>query len=313
MTKKAVNLWIDKDVYEEFKELVFQIHGRLYGVLSDEATKALELWIEVHKDLSKVKVQYKDVPKLNKRQLKLLELIYEFDQISTKELEEIISQNIGLDKRTIKKYTGFLEFNKFIVEKGNISGFKIYEVNKDKIFAYLTKNGVKVNNELTKVKNKEEEEEIVKNLQERIEKAIRLLNLFEEEISNLNFNDYYTKILIDYINKVRAVLGSAENTTTNVVSSSGTSDTTSTKAKVKTRQAQSKKSLHAEYDPVNDVWHLECPNCHEIFSTKLNIPFVKCDHCGFSYTIPERTYHMMKAHESEMKRKNCEVTAYVNV
>ena len=96
MAKEPI-IRVDKDVYEEFKELVFQIHGRLYGVLSDEATKALELWIEQHKDLRKVQAQYKEVPKLNKRQIKLLTFLYDFDEIQDTDIESFIRENIGID------------------------------------------------------------------------------------------------------------------------------------------------------------------------------------------------------------------------
>ena len=306
-TKKAVNLWIDRNVYEEFKELVFQIHGRLYGVLSDEATKALELWIEQHKDLRKVQAQYKDVPKLNKRQIKLLTFLYDFDEIQDTDIESFIRENIGIDKRTVKNYMDFLQRNEFITkdrelrQKNKVTVI-IYRVNRKKIQAYLLGNGVQLSNNIATNNTKEELanlKETLKNLQNRVETAFSLLNDLEEEVKT-NPNQ---KIILAYIAKIKAVLRGEEVERAKAIA----------QKPAKKLSRQSNKELRAEYDPIEDVWHLECPNCHELFLTKLNSSFVRCKHCGFSYTIPERVYHVMKAHESEMKRRNREVTAYVNV
>jgi|GEM_PF-4984379 len=193
MPKIHVNFKVDKEVYEEFKELVFQIYGRLYGVLGDEATKALKLWIEKHRGATDIEGEVK----VNKRQIKLLRFLYEFDEITNIDLEGWIRENIGIDKRTIRNYMEFLIKNELITKRFENKKITIYRVNKEKIGAILKRNGVDVQyNNSTNV---------YKDFERMFRELTSLLDALEEEAKNSEILP--SKLVLAYISKMKESLG----------------------------------------------------------------------------------------------------------
>ena len=47
MGKVRLSVWVDREIYNLFKEFVFKKHGKLHKVVGDEIGKALKLLMEL--------------------------------------------------------------------------------------------------------------------------------------------------------------------------------------------------------------------------------------------------------------------------
>jgi len=46
MGKVRLSVWVDREIYNLFKEFVFKKHGKLHGVFGLELTRAMELYLK---------------------------------------------------------------------------------------------------------------------------------------------------------------------------------------------------------------------------------------------------------------------------
>lgn len=107
--KIKTSLYIDKELWENFKELALKKYGKFHGSLTAEVEMALRSWLNAHTKAHKLDVKntVNPIPKVFvvydkvKSYLKKEGIIY---QTHVSKLYEAISVVRGNDKRTVRKW-----------------------------------------------------------------------------------------------------------------------------------------------------------------------------------------------------------------
>lgn len=131
--KVGVFLYIDKQLWQEFKKLAFMKHERLHGVLSFEVEEALRNWIALHlsqhtqnthkiNPMPKVHKAFLEVKNYLKKKYGML--MISGQHIARRHLVEAIMATRGTDPRTIRRWLKLFLESKLIK---HVSG-EIYEV-----------------------------------------------------------------------------------------------------------------------------------------------------------------------------------------
>jgi len=136
MTRKKISLFLEQDIWTEFKRLAFQKHENFHGALSRELEQALQTWIAQHTQnhtrqlvINKVNPQPKIFEVFNEIKVCLMKkygyaALVPGQQMPKVHLRDAIMAVRGLDYRTVNKWMGLLTKYKLIKW---ISG-EIYEV-----------------------------------------------------------------------------------------------------------------------------------------------------------------------------------------
>lgn len=153
--KKQLRAFIDADVYERFKQLVFEKYGSLY-YLGVELTNILRSYLDSHREsthahesehtfgqIIRCSVDYKK--ESIKRGSKFVELLLWLlknypNEVLYSDLENYVKAHIGADKRTIKKYLHELLINcGFVKIRTRIKNSENYilQTNANKILEFL--------------------------------------------------------------------------------------------------------------------------------------------------------------------------------
>jgi len=142
---QKVRIWayVDSDIWEAFKNYVFQKYGTLHSYLGDELSRAIDEYLKSSRPAHTQALEH-ILSKPNKRHLQLLMWLLKTHPYETlySEIRQYIIDNFGTDQRTVKKYlhdflisSGFVEIKKSL--RGNAE--HILGVNAEKIYEYLTK------------------------------------------------------------------------------------------------------------------------------------------------------------------------------
>ncbi len=119
---------IDDEVWKKFKEAVIEEHGKLNGVLGEELTKAMELYLEAqsgegythtHRKTKDKNEMYRNGGKPSNKGMMTLEeiksttshlvdAVYNGGEVSVDAFKRIIREYAGLDTRTVNKYQKIL-------------------------------------------------------------------------------------------------------------------------------------------------------------------------------------------------------------
>jgi len=140
--KVLAAVYLDKDLWEEFRRLVFTKHESFRGALSYEVEQALRNWLALHRsppggreiqrNFSKVSSKVDPTPKV----LRAFEQVKEYlakrfncpvvegSQVSRDHLIEAIANTRGTDPKTINKWFNLFERHKLVK---HVAG-KVYEV-----------------------------------------------------------------------------------------------------------------------------------------------------------------------------------------
>jgi hypothetical protein len=122
---------IDRSLWEQFKNVVVQQHGKLWGVLADELEKAIKLYLEdVSKQAHTHNFSGKAVKEADKVRDEILKRVQPGGSLPRNMLENMVRQTCGVvDKRSINNRiavlvaTGFLEHNWEVSMEGKV--FKV--------------------------------------------------------------------------------------------------------------------------------------------------------------------------------------------
>jgi len=112
--KQQFNIYINKELVEEFKKFIAKKYGKYEkGLISFEVEQALRAWIGLHtQNTQSFSPKINPIPKVSEKFLQVKEYLrvkykYTFfpgQTIPRRLLVEAIQNSIGMDKRTIKKY-----------------------------------------------------------------------------------------------------------------------------------------------------------------------------------------------------------------
>jgi len=140
--KVKIKVYVDSDIWEAFKNYVFQKYGTLHKYLGDELSRAIDEYL-THSRPAHTQALEHILSKPNKRHLQILIWLLKTHpyEVLYSEIRQYIIDNFGSDHRTVKKYLheflisgGFVEIKKSL--RGNTE--HILKVNAEKIYRYLT-------------------------------------------------------------------------------------------------------------------------------------------------------------------------------
>jgi hypothetical protein len=128
---------VRQDVWEDFKKYVLSKFGKLRGSLGQELTEAIKYYMDSLAEARTCIGEQHGFIKASKKHENLLNYIYDFDEITLADIKSYIHRNIGIDKRTFRKYMNFLVNGKFIEVLKHVGSNIIYKVNKERIAKFL--------------------------------------------------------------------------------------------------------------------------------------------------------------------------------
>ena len=132
-----ISVEVEEETWRRFKQTVLEKYGKLKGVLGQELTRALEHYMTLEQHAHAHKKHMHESKKSSDKLTKLIEYVSNFYEITHRDLEKYIAENIGFDKRTIEKYIAHLLLKNIITEKIKTKNNIVYTVNHDKINSFL--------------------------------------------------------------------------------------------------------------------------------------------------------------------------------
>jgi hypothetical protein len=132
-----ITTYVRSDIWIAFRNYVLNKHGKIRGALYRELTEALKYYMDSLAEARTCISEQHGFIKASKKHENLLNYIYDFDEITLADIKSYIHRNIGIDKRTFRKYLNFLVNGKFIVVLKYAGYNIIYKVNKGRIAEFL--------------------------------------------------------------------------------------------------------------------------------------------------------------------------------
>jgi len=141
--KLKIFIYVDPDIWEAFKNYVFQKYGTLHSYLGDELSRAIDEYLTHSRPAHSQALEH-ILSKPNKRHLQLLIWLLKTYPHETlySEVKRYIQDSFGSDNRTVKKYlhdflfsSGFVKIKKTVRQGTD----HILIVEGEKIYRYLTR------------------------------------------------------------------------------------------------------------------------------------------------------------------------------
>ena len=120
--KIKVGIYIDRKLWQEFRQIIFQKYGELYGTVSTEIESMMKNWLAAHTNLTN---KPSKLNPLGSRTERLARKITEWVQSKTDTFQvhrrliiKAIEEERGSDPRTVKKWFNYLRRHGYVKPLG---------------------------------------------------------------------------------------------------------------------------------------------------------------------------------------------------